>query len=85
MIQSRCGLLCNECDYKEPMNCLGCILIEVPFWGERCPVKSCCENKKLNHCGECSDFPCKLLKKFSFDKEQGDDGKRIKQCKIWLK
>jgi hypothetical protein len=84
MIESRCGILCSECDYKESMNCNGCINIQNPFWGS-CPVKACCESKNQVHCGVCNDFPCDLLKQFAYDKEQGDDGKRIGQCKKWCK
>lgn len=32
MIESRCGILCSECSYREQMNCKGCITIEKPFW-----------------------------------------------------
>lgn len=85
MIESRCGILCSKCEYREQTNCKGCVNIDKPFWGESCPVKTCCENNKVEHCGLCSDFPCELLKKFAFDKEQGDDGKRIEQCKLWKK
>lgn len=83
MIESRCGILCSECEYKERMNCKGCIHIEKPFWGEVCPVKSCCEAKSWEHCGQCSDFPCEILTQFAYDEEQGDHGKRIEQCKSW--
>ena len=83
MIESRCGILCSECEYREKLKCKGCVHILKPFWGERCPVKSCCEDKNLKHCGECSEFPCLLLNQFSYDKEQGDEGKRIEQCKKW--
>jgi hypothetical protein len=65
------------------MNCKGCVAIAKPFWGDSCQVKSCCEGKNQEHCGSCSDFPCDLLTQFSYDKEQGDDGKRIEQCKMW--
>ena len=84
MIESKCGILCSECTYKESMGCLGCVNIENPFWGE-CQVKKCCEEKSLNHCGECPEFPCELLNSFAYDKEQGDDGKRILQCQKWNK
>lgn len=84
MIESRCGILCSKCEYKEPMNCSGCINISKPFWGEQCPVKLCCENKKQEHCGRCEGFPCDLLNQFSYDKEQGDNGKRIEQCRKWI-
>lgn len=83
MIESRCGLLCSACEYREQMGCQGCVNIEKPFWGEQCPVKSCCESKNLGHCGQCGDFPCQMLTQFSHDKEQGDDGRRIEQCKCW--
>lgn len=85
MIESRCGLLCSECEYREQMNCGGCILIDKPFWGENCPVKTCCESKKHEHCGKCKDFPCKLLHKFAYDMEESDNGKRIEQCREWAK
>lgn len=85
MIESRCGILCGECTYREPMNCPGCVDMAKPFWGDRCPVKSCCEAKNHEHCGQCSDFPCKVLNQFAYDKEQGDQGKRIEQCRLWAK
>ena len=83
MIESRCGILCSECEYKEPMSCGGCVNIAKPFWGDICPVKECCESKTNGHCGLCVDFPCTLLNQFAYDEKQGDDGKRIKQCRAW--
>ncbi|NMA85602.1 MAG: DUF3795 domain-containing protein [Epulopiscium sp.] len=83
MIESRCGILCSECGYRESMGCNGCINIKKPFWAEQCPVKFCCESKSREHCGKCEDFPCDVLTEFAYDKEQGDNGKRIKQCKKW--
>ena len=83
MIESRCGILCSECVYREQTNCKGCIKQTKPFWGEGCPVKLCCEAKEYNHCGQCSSFPCDLLNQFAFDEKQGDNGKRIEQCKKW--
>lgn len=82
-IESRCGVLCTECTYREQMGCDGCTQIDKPFWGDSCPLKVCCEEKTHSHCGQCGDFPCDLLKQFAYDKEQGDDGKRIEQCKHW--
>ena len=41
MIESRCGIKCGSCAYKEQMGCAGCLHIQKPFWGEGCPVKSC--------------------------------------------
>ncbi len=82
-IESRCGLLCSECAYREQMNCSGCVQITKPFWGESCPVKSCCETRTHGHCGQCEKFPCELLHGFAYDEKQGDNGKRIETCKSW--
>ena len=83
MIESRCGILCSGCEYKGKMNCDGCISIDKPFWGE-CDVKICCEKKGLEFCGLCDIFPCDVLKSMSYsDCGEGDNGKRIEQCKIW--
>ena len=82
MMESRCGLLCSECSYREEMQCGGCVKIVNPFWGT-CPVKACCEEKEHQHCGECAEFPCALLHSFAYDEKQGDDGARIVQCRCW--
>ncbi|MCM1579542.1 MAG: DUF3795 domain-containing protein [Ruminococcus sp.] len=83
MIQSRCGILCGSCEYRESMGCKGCVNIGDPFWG-KCSVKTCCEDKKLKHCGQCSDFVCQTLHDFAYDGQQGDNGKRLEQCRQWL-
>ncbi len=85
MIESRCGLCCSECSYRESEGCTGCITMKVPFWGEACPIKSCCEEKGLDFCGQCELFPCDKLFLFSYDEEHGDQGKRIEQCRRWVR
>lgn len=82
MIESRCGLLCSQCSFRETMGCKGCVN-DKPFWGNECPVKSCCEEKEQAHCGDCSEFVCSQLHSFAFDAENGDNGVRIEQCKKW--
>lgn len=84
MIESRCGMLCSTCEFKESMGCAGCIQITKPFWGEECPVKACVEKKSLQHCGECAQFPCALAHSFAYDEKQGDNGLRLKTCKCWM-
>lgn len=85
MIDSRCGLHCTGCEYKESCGCGGCIETNgQPFHGE-CPVAICCQGKGFTHCGECSEIPCELLTQYSCDPEHGDtpQGARIEQCKQW--
>lgn len=83
MVESRCGLVCSECSFRETMGCKGCMEMDKPFWAESCPVKSCCEEKDNMHCGTCSDFVCSTLHTFAYDMEQSDNGARIEQCKKW--
>lgn len=61
---SICGALCSDCpSYKgeDEHSCLGCAATQgKPWWG-RCKVYECYEGKGVDHCGLCSDFPCKLF------------------------
>ncbi len=82
MFQSRCGVCCNECERKEKVNCTGCINMKKPFWGGECGVKKCCEDKGLNHCGECSEFPCEMLSTMGVA-EGFDPEPKIQQCRKW--
>ena len=85
MVDSKCGLHCSTCTYKESHGCGGCIETKGnPFHGS-CPVASYCIDKNIPHCGECPEIPCQLLTEYSYDKEHGDNGNRIKQCIAWAK
>jgi hypothetical protein len=62
-----CGLYCGACEYLGK-NCRGCGYVEgKTFWAAQlptaiCPFYDCCRNqKKLEHCGVCLDFPCRLF------------------------
>ena len=85
-VQSRCGLLCKWCTYKEPSNCQGCLAMSgKPFWGE-CDVAKCCIGKGFNHCGECDVFPCDDLSNMSYGDDEHNDkpeGARLDVCKVW--
>ena len=81
-VESRCGIECSKCKYKEQMGCAGCLNIDQPFWGE-CDIKKCCEARDFINCGQCPNFPCQTLKDYSYDEKEGDNGKRIETCKEW--
>lgn len=82
-LASRCGIYCEDCEYKEKMNCPGCQKANGSvFWG-KCSLAACSIKKEILSCSDCDDFPCSLLNKFSFDKVQGDNGLRIENLKKW--
>lgn len=83
--ESCCGIRCSTCKFREDNSCRGCLGIEKPFWSPEagCPIKQCCESHTAAHCGLCREFPCDLLKSFAYHDEQGDDGMRILQCRMW--
>ncbi|MBP1561027.1 MAG: DUF3795 domain-containing protein [Oscillospiraceae bacterium] len=83
MHESRCGLLCSECENREACGCEGCLDLEEGNWAGDCEIKKCCEEKQLEHCGKCPDFPCDLLRNTSFDEEEGDNGERLVTLKRW--
>ncbi|MCR1842386.1 DUF3795 domain-containing protein [Murimonas intestini] len=82
MFESRCGVCCDSCERKESVNCSGCLNMEKPFWGGECSVKTCCEGKKLNHCGECPEFPCEMLATMGVA-EGFDPTPKLEKCREW--
>lgn len=75
---ARCGLDCDECSYREKEHCPGCQASQGRmFWGE-CRVAACSIGRRLDSCGDCSSMPCQMLRDFSYDAEQGDGGRRIR-------
>ena len=81
-IDTYCGLCCAGCEFKDSMNCGGCVATKGrPFHGE-CSLAQCAIGKGRAFCGECPDFPCQLLESFSNDPEHGDNppGARIESC-----
>ena len=81
MIEARCGRLCSNCGYFE--KCGGCVNRDKPVWAARCPVKSCCEEKSSNTAVCAADSPAGNWVKFAKDKDYGDGGLRIGQCRAW--
>ena len=86
MIDSRCGLHCTGCGWKNSHGCGGCIETNGnPFHGE-CPIAQCCQEKELVHCGECDEIPCGKLYDYSYLQPTDGDkppGKRVEVCRCW--
>lgn len=51
--------------------CLGCRGDRAVQWSEDCAIRLCCtDHKGLEHCGECTDFPCAQLHDWSLDEDR---------------
>ena len=62
-----CGIYCGDCEFFRTQ-CEGCGYVAgKPFWTAQipsgvCPLYDCCSNQKqMEHCGLCEDFPCKIF------------------------
>lgn len=81
---ARCGTYCAECKVGQSKGCPGCVKAGGKiFWGT-CQLAQCCTSKDFQHCGQCPDMPCEMLKDYSFDKTHGDDGRRIDNLRAWM-
>lgn len=77
-----CGLSCKDCESMKISKCGGCITADgKPFFEAYCEVAACAHSKNKKFCGECENFPCEILKNYSFDPEHGDNGARIECIK----
>ena len=81
IIDSYCGLECFKCESKHNDTCKGCISSEDKMPHSDCEVADCAISRKIKFCGECEEFPCDLLKRYSYAKENGDGGARIEHCR----
>ncbi len=86
LISAYCGPDCTRCGWKKPCNCRGCVSTKgfaFHCQNEPCHIAACATGKGISFCGECGEFPCKLLKDYSCDPEHGDNpaGARIENCR----
>lgn len=49
-----CGIVCDKCPKYIKEECPGCRP------NEFCPLPVCAQNKNINLCFECKEFPCDL-------------------------
>ncbi len=55
---SACGLYCGACKAFLKGRCDGCGRPKnrVSFWGKRCKVRQCCDERELSSCAACDEF-----------------------------
>lgn len=54
MSKTFCGKNCDECTYKEELNCPGCEQGPGNTWRGDCKISRCCDDKGHNNCETCS-------------------------------
>ncbi len=71
-----CGVFCGACPSFNRGTCLGCASENceqkrTSKWG--CRIRKCCyEEKRLDFCGYCAQFPCDQLKKKLINPHPGE-------------
>jgi hypothetical protein len=59
----KCGIFCGACRLYILAKCKGCFDLD---WKKiKCSVYRCAENKGIDSCGKCQEFPC--LEHYSSD------------------
>lgn len=48
----------------EQIRCLGCKASDTSFWSRQCKIRTCAEERGLEFCYQCKDFPCEELQGF---------------------
>lgn len=91
-LATACGLYCGDCEYLGYKCQGGCAKVQgKPFWVplfdvEVCPIYDCCVNqKKLEHCGLCPEFPCQpflSLRDPSLSDEEAEQALRKRQQRL---
>ena len=75
VLTAYCGVDCSGCaDYKN-RKCPGCRESTWPD-GDECPPVSCCRKQGIVFCGDCSRFPCKMMREFYEESDSHRDAYR---------
>jgi len=53
----KCGIYCGACRLYNLKKCEGCLKLYANKEA-KCPYYKCVENREINSCGECQEFPC---------------------------
>ncbi|MBD3182846.1 DUF3795 domain-containing protein [Candidatus Poribacteria bacterium] len=85
---SYCGIYCGACSTP---GCKGCKIIDDTHWSPNCKFIKCAQDKGIEACPLCDEYPCEDIMKFDNDgyihhKTVLQHGLRIKEIGIpaWL-
>jgi hypothetical protein len=59
-------LLQKDKTMEEP-TCQGCRSDKLRHHCSECKIRECAEGKGINHCGDCTEIPCEMLRNFQLD------------------
>ena len=66
----------------EEARCLGCRSDVRSFYCRECEIKKCADEKGLEFCAQCNEYPCQMLSQFQAQMphraELFEDGKRVR-------
>ncbi len=96
-----CGIYCGACPAlgaslkagakRSDIKCLGCWNPKhAPSYAPKCAVRKCAKLKKVQSCGQCKDYPCKLIPPLFNDKpkyglrEKNLNAVRDQGLEVWL-
>lgn len=48
----------------QEVRCQGCLSEDLFLYCRVCPIRSCCEEKGIEGCHQCDDFPCQYIDNF---------------------
>ncbi|MBN2807810.1 MAG: DUF3795 domain-containing protein [Prolixibacteraceae bacterium] len=57
----------------EAVTCYGCKSEKHSAYCQSCKLIQCLNNKGLDYCGECSEYPCQALKDFKMERPHRND------------
>jgi hypothetical protein len=60
---ARCGLACEVCQHFINRDCLGCQKEKES--NSKCLIFKCAEEKNVQYCIQCMEFPCKFMQGIS--------------------
>lgn len=81
-----CGINCTYCyvHHKKKKPCMGCRQNDEakPTSCQKCKIKACINNKNIEFCYECVDFPCVLIKRLDKSYQTRYDESLIKNLEV---
>ncbi len=59
IIVARCGIACQVCKHFISGDCTGCEKENI--FNNRCLIFNCAEEKNVEYCIQCEEYPCKFM------------------------